>query len=605
MRSPLVTRPGIVCLALLVSAAVPAEEIPLTNWTVPPYHAGPSSSSGGITTMTDVTPGIGFVGVTPCRLVDTRSGSGFPAGYGPPSMAAGVPRDFDLNSHPTCTGIPAGVDAYSLNVTVTNTAGPGFLAFYPYGGAQPSVSSLNYVAGQTLANAVIVSAGTGGRITVFTAVSGTDMIIDINGYFTDDMNAGQFFRAAGSRAGPLILAENSSTMVDAEAVRGVLTSTTAMGSSAAVRGVNNGTGVDGSGVYGSHAGGGFGVIGQTLSGRGVYGVATSQTGQSYGVWGQTNGSGTLSAGVRGVAESLSDGATYGILGHAASSHVEAAGVFGIGVGRAPTGSASCCAVAGVRGESGSGIGVLGLAEFVGVEGRVIGSNGISLAHGYLGSQFGDDPDVTLPPPPPWGVFALGDIGASGTKHFLDPHPTDASKAISYVSLEGPEAGTYFRGRGQFQNGTARIPVPEHFRLVTDPEGLTVQITPIGAMATVAVLRMDLQEIVVQASRNVEFSYLVQGVRSTFKRMDPLTSAAPFIPQSAIRGMPDYLSEGQKRRLIENGTYKEDGTVNMETARRLGWDKMWENRAARPDAQTDSREALRSRQSETEAQAEPR
>jgi hypothetical protein len=31
-------------------------------------------------------------------------------------------------------------------------------------------------------------------------------------------------------------------------------------------------------------------------------------------------------------------------------------------------------------------------------------------------------------------------------------------------------------------------------------------------------------------------------------------------------------------LIQNGTYNADGTVNMETARRLGWDKVWEERS---------------------------
>src|SRR6266545_6012900 len=70
-------------------------DIPLTNWTVPPYHS--SSARGGLSTMADVTPGIGFVGVAPCRLVDTRQ-AGFPAGYGTPSLAGGVPRNFDLNS---------------------------------------------------------------------------------------------------------------------------------------------------------------------------------------------------------------------------------------------------------------------------------------------------------------------------------------------------------------------------------------------------------------------------------------------------------------------------------------------------------------------------
>ena len=45
------------------------------------------------------------------------------------------------------------------------------------------VSTVNYVAGQTIANAAIVPAGTGGGVTVIAGVSGTDLIIDINGYF--------------------------------------------------------------------------------------------------------------------------------------------------------------------------------------------------------------------------------------------------------------------------------------------------------------------------------------------------------------------------------------------------------------------------------------
>lgn len=30
------------------------------------------------------------------------------------------------------------------------------------------------------------------------------------------------------------------------------------------------------------------------------------------------------------------------------------------------------------------------------------------------------------------------------KNFVEPHPTDASQVIRYVSLEGPEAGTSMR-----------------------------------------------------------------------------------------------------------------------------------------------------------------
>jgi len=166
---------------------------------------------------------------------------------------------------------------------------------------------------------------------------------------------------------------------------------------------------------------------------------------------------------------------------------------------------------------------------------------------------------------------------TGTKSFIEPHPTDASKVIRYVSLEGPEAGTYFRGRGKFQNGLAIIEVPEDFRMVTDPEGLSVQVTPIGELATVAVLRIDVDGILVKASRNVEFFFTVNGVRRTQKDLKPIVPGDEFMPRSADARMPGYLTEGQKALLISNGTYNADGTVNRETAERLGWAKAWKER----------------------------
>src|SRR5262245_15851570 len=121
-----------------------------------------------------------FVGLTPCRLVDTR-GNGFGDPFGSPSLVTGVPRDFPLQGQ---CGIPATATAVSLNVTATNTQGPGFLLLYPQGGAQPLVSTLNYVAGETVANAALLPLGAGG-LTVVAGVAGTDLILDVNGYFTD------------------------------------------------------------------------------------------------------------------------------------------------------------------------------------------------------------------------------------------------------------------------------------------------------------------------------------------------------------------------------------------------------------------------------------
>jgi hypothetical protein len=60
-------------------------------------------------------------------------------------------------------------------------------------------------------------------------------------------------------------------------------------------------------------------------------------------------------------------------------------------------------------------------------------------------------------------------------------------------------------------------------------------------------------------------------------MQPVIRDGTFVPESAEAKMPAALAERQKRVLIENGTYKADGTVNLETARRLGWDRMWAKR----------------------------
>ncbi|HTO86405.1 MAG TPA: tail fiber domain-containing protein, partial [Thermoanaerobaculia bacterium] len=54
---------------------------------------------------------------------------------------------------------------------------------FPAGGSTPTVSTLNYVAGQVIANAAVVPLGTGGAITVTAGVSGTDLILDTNGYY--------------------------------------------------------------------------------------------------------------------------------------------------------------------------------------------------------------------------------------------------------------------------------------------------------------------------------------------------------------------------------------------------------------------------------------
>jgi len=69
-----------------------------------------------------------------------------------------------------------------LTVTVTEPGAAGFVSVFPCGVSQPLASSLNFVAGATVANSVVSGVGVGGRVCVFTSAA-TQLVVDVNGYF--------------------------------------------------------------------------------------------------------------------------------------------------------------------------------------------------------------------------------------------------------------------------------------------------------------------------------------------------------------------------------------------------------------------------------------
>jgi hypothetical protein len=117
--------------------------------------------------------------LTPCRVVDTRNAVGT---YGGPALAGGVDRVFPLFDQ---CGIPSTARAVSVNLTVTGPTAGGHLRLYPASSALPVVSSVNYSAGQTRANNVIVGlGGLGGLAVGCSQTSGSvHFILDVNGYF--------------------------------------------------------------------------------------------------------------------------------------------------------------------------------------------------------------------------------------------------------------------------------------------------------------------------------------------------------------------------------------------------------------------------------------
>jgi uncharacterized repeat protein (TIGR03803 family) len=123
---------------------------------------------------------LAFYPLPPCRVADTRNPKE-PSGLGPPYLTGGVPRDFPILEASTCN-IPNTAQAYSLNFTAVPHGLLNYLTVWPTGQSQPYVSTLNAPTGTVVANAAIVPAGTGGKVSTY-ATDDTDLIIDVNGYF--------------------------------------------------------------------------------------------------------------------------------------------------------------------------------------------------------------------------------------------------------------------------------------------------------------------------------------------------------------------------------------------------------------------------------------
>ena len=126
--------------------------------------------------------------LTPARILDTRGG-GAPGANGTTSVqilgAGGVPT--------------TGVSAVAINVTAVNPTAGGYLTVWPSNRDQPYASNLNFAAGQTVPNLVVVPVGTDGKIKIFNGSSGAvDLLVDVAGYYLDGNPT-----AAGT-LGPLI-----------------------------------------------------------------------------------------------------------------------------------------------------------------------------------------------------------------------------------------------------------------------------------------------------------------------------------------------------------------------------------------------------------------
>ena len=120
-----------------------------------------------------------FHPMTPQRIFDTRTGSGFGINnrIGPgQSMTVQV-----AGAH----GVPSNATAAVLNVGVTDATGAAsdFVLLYPSDQARPNASTINFLAGATVANLTQVALSATGQVTVYNSVGWVDVFLDLSGYY--------------------------------------------------------------------------------------------------------------------------------------------------------------------------------------------------------------------------------------------------------------------------------------------------------------------------------------------------------------------------------------------------------------------------------------
>jgi hypothetical protein len=113
--------------------------------------------------------GLQLYAITPCRVLETRNGSGVFTG----ELTVDV---IDSACKPN-----SAAKAYVSNATVIPPAALGYLTLWPNGEEQPTVSTLNAPNGLITSNMAIVPT-TNGSVDAY-ANDKTQLILDISGYF--------------------------------------------------------------------------------------------------------------------------------------------------------------------------------------------------------------------------------------------------------------------------------------------------------------------------------------------------------------------------------------------------------------------------------------
>jgi N-acetylmuramoyl-L-alanine amidase len=142
--------------------------------------------AGDVTASAAVTPPAGtFTPAGPTRIMDTRDGTGVAKG----AVGAGKTVSLQVAGQ---GGVPAsGVTGVVMNVTAVSPTVTGHVIVYPDGTTRPNTSSLNFPAGRTIANLVVVPV-VNGKADFYNSAGSVNLLADVTGYYTSSDSGSRF-----------------------------------------------------------------------------------------------------------------------------------------------------------------------------------------------------------------------------------------------------------------------------------------------------------------------------------------------------------------------------------------------------------------------------
>jgi hypothetical protein len=159
------------------SAAAPDPSLPGAVWVAGEYAPSDALGDWGTAAAEVSLLTYYYNPVGPVRILDTRNGTG---GYTTP-VGPGATISLQVTGK---DGVPSsGVTAVVLNVTAVNPTASSYVTVYPDGQARPLASNLNFTAGETIPNLVVVPVGRNGKVDFYNAAGSVNLVADLAGYY--------------------------------------------------------------------------------------------------------------------------------------------------------------------------------------------------------------------------------------------------------------------------------------------------------------------------------------------------------------------------------------------------------------------------------------